>query len=136
MTEYHWPDLYERATHLAKGDRPGIDLEGRIVERFAEDPERVERAIERIGASYARGDIRSFWSVLDTDLAAPAGPRFQTTATAKQPSSWIVTAEPWEPDLPPGPRVLPDFVRAWKQHTWPQPLRVVEGGWDGEEPPL
>ncbi len=123
MTEYHWPDLYERAVHLAKGDRPGIELEGRIVQAFTDDPERVDRAIERIGNSYARGDVHSFWAVLDTDLAAPAGPRYQTTATAKTPSStWHTTAEPWEPDLEPGPRVLPDFVQEFMAKHWPKPL--------------
>ncbi len=122
MTLYAWPDLYERAVTLAKGDRPGIELEGRIVEAFTEDPERVDRAIERIGASYQRGDVKSFWAVLDTDLAAPAGPRFQTTATAKQPTSWKTTAEPWEPDLPPGPRVLPEIVTEFMTRHWPKPL--------------
>ncbi len=122
MTEYHWPDLYERAVTIAKGDRPGIELEGRIVQRFEEDPQRVEQAIERIGNAYARGEIHSFWAVLDTDLAAPAGPRFTTTATAKTPSPWKITNENQDPDLPPGPRKLPDFVTEFMHKHWPKPL--------------
>ncbi len=128
MKLYEWTNLYERAVALANGDRPGIELEGRIVERFEEDPERVERAIERIGASYQRGDVRGFWPVLDADLAAPSGPRFQTTATAKTPSPWKITNEFEEPDLPEGPRELPAFVKDWRQERWPEP--VV---WDGED---
>ncbi len=123
MTEYHWPDLYERAVHLAKGDRPGIELEGRIVERFEEDPERVERAIERVGSAYQRGDVKSFWAVLDTDLAAPAGPRFQTTATSKHPPTWHSTnARTPDPELPPAPRQLPANVTEFMHKHWPKPL--------------
>ncbi len=125
--EYQWPDLYERATVLANGDRPGIELEGRIVQAFTEDPERVEKAIERIGSAYQRGDVKSFWAVLDTDLAAPLEARFTTTATAKQPSPWKITNEYDDPDLPPGPRVLPASVAAWKSERWPSPAV-----WDGE----
>ncbi len=122
MTLYAWVDLYEQAVILAKGDRPGIELEGRIVARFEEDPERVQHAIHRIGAAYMRGEIHSFWAVLDTDLAAPAGPRFTTTATAKQPSSWKITNDHQEPDLPPGPRKLPEFVTEFMAKHWPKPL--------------
>ncbi len=124
MTEYAWADLYERAVTLAKGDRPGIELEGRVVQAFEQDPERVQHAIERIGAAYQRGDIHSFWAVLDTDLAAPAGPRFTTTATAKPKFDRWKTSDihGWEPDLPPGPRVLPDFVQEFMLEHWPKPL--------------
>ncbi len=115
MKLYEWTNLYEQAVTHAGGDRPGIELEGRI---------------ERIGNAYQRGDVKSFWAVLDSDLAAPAGPRFTTTATAKQPSPWKITNEHEDPELPPGPRVLPDFVQAFMHEHWPKPTP-----YDGEEPP-
>ncbi len=122
MNDYHWPDLYQRAVALANGDRPGIELEGRIVQAFTEDPERVQHAIERIGSSYQRGDVRSFWPVLDTDLATPTQTTFTTTARAKQPSPWKITNEHEDPELPPAPRQLPDFVSKFMAEHWPKPL--------------
>ncbi len=122
MTDYHWPDLYERAVQFANGDRPGIELEGRIVEHFEQDPVRVERAIERVGNDYQRGAVRSFWAVLDAAVSTPAEPRFTTTATAKQPNPWKNTNHDWEPELPPAPRKLPAFVQAFVDEHWPKPL--------------
>ncbi len=123
MTTYNWANLYAQAVDLANGDRPGIELEGRIVERFNEDPIRVDQAIQRIGNAYQRGDIRSFWAVLDTDLSKPTQPRFNASATAKTKSPWHSTGRrDWEPELPPAPRQLPDFVSEFMQRNWPKPL--------------
>jgi hypothetical protein len=53
----------------ATGDTPGAMLEDKLIAAYADNPEAVERAFEKITVAYQAGRIRSPWGALSAEVA-------------------------------------------------------------------
>lgn len=78
MTEiFEWAQLRARAYELFDHETVSPTLEAEIVRTFEQFPRALEVCVERIGAAYKAGTVRSPWAVLGTEAirmreAAPA----------------------------------------------------------------
>lgn len=96
MTTYDWPTIRADAIARFGGDAPRAELEQQIIDVFAQQPQLVVLAIDKIADSYRAGKVRSPWAVLKTHIersAEPGAPITATDTTAKQKA--IQRAEQW-----------------------------------------
>jgi hypothetical protein len=95
MVTYDWAPIRSNAIQ-AFGDAPHAELEQRIMDAFAENPQLVIKQIAQVTASYQAGKIRSPWAILDLNLKEanrPGTPLTATDTTAKLKT--IARAEQW-----------------------------------------
>lgn len=95
MTEYSWAAVRAQATKAFNGETLNAETEAAIIEVFELLPQTVVRAIEQVGADYAKGGIRSGWAVLRKVLVAAEPRRDITVSDASERESQAKLAESW-----------------------------------------
>ncbi len=95
MTEYVWMELREHAIVRFGGQTPGAQLEQRLVEAFLAQPARVVEAIDRIGAKFAAGLVRSPWAVLAMDVEDAGGFEGARASDSGERDRAVLRAEQW-----------------------------------------
>lgn len=95
MTE-DWQTLRTRALASFRGEPLGAQLETELIAAFAQHPEAVERATDKIIARYQAGGVTSPWGMLGSEVKrAITALDNPTTRPAKQREQAIARAESW-----------------------------------------